>query len=111
MKSKKSLITILVILSVLLLAIFILNKKPQETTEDIAKCIGNNSVLYVQLGCHACETQEKLFGENIKHITKVDCWFEREKCTDIQVTPTWTIKGQKYEGVQSIEQLKNLTNC
>ena len=41
----------------------------------------------------------------------IDCFYEQEKCTNIQYTPTWIINGQKYEGFQSIEKLKELTGC
>jgi hypothetical protein len=111
MKFKKSWISIIIILGVIGLAIFLLNNKKNETPEDIAKCIGKNSVLYIQLGCHACKSQEDLFGESYQYLTKVDCWFERDKCTEIKFTPTWIIKGEKYEGVQTIETLRNMTMC
>ncbi len=105
------LISILVIIAVVLLAIFLINNKKPETPDEIAKCIGRNSVLYTQLGCHACESQKNLFGESYQYLNKIDCWFEGDKCSDIQKTPTWLIKGEKYEGVQSIDKLKELTGC
>jgi len=110
---KKSWITWIIILAVVLLAIFILNKSPNETTEEIAKCIGENSELYIQLGCHACETQEDMFGENYQYLTTIDCFYERDKCMDkeIQGTPTWIIDEQEYLGVLSLEELKTLTGC
>ena len=76
-------------------------------------CIGQNSELYIQLGCHACETQEELFGENYQYLNSIDCFFEREQCIDagITATPTWIIDGKKYIGVQNIEKLKELTGC
>ena len=89
----------------------ILSKKHPETPENIVKCIGENSELYGQLGCSACKKQEELFGENSKYLTIIDCWNEREKCLEIEYTPTWIIKGEKYVGVQSIEKLKELTGC
>lgn len=112
MKRKTAgLISILVIMTVVSLAIFLMNSRKAETPDEVAKCIGRNSVLYIQLGCHACETQKKLFGESYQYLNKIDCWFEGDKCLDIQKTPTWIIKGEKYEGVQSIDKLKELTGC
>ncbi|RLG11446.1 hypothetical protein DRN73_05325 [Candidatus Pacearchaeota archaeon] len=110
---KKSLITILVILAVIILSIIILARPHTETSKEIAKCIGENSELYVQLGCHACEYQEKLFGENYKYLNKTDCFYDREKCIkkEIQGTPTWIINNIKYLGARSIEELKKLTGC
>jgi len=102
------------ILIILLIIIFVLIVKfwpTPQTSEEIAKCIGKNSVLYVQLGCHACETQKEMFGDNADYLTKIDCTFESEKCSQIETTPTWKIKGELYRGVQSIEKLQELTGC
>jgi hypothetical protein len=110
--NKKTWLTFGVILCVLIFAIILINYKPNyETSEELAKCIGENSILYVQLGCHACETQEEMFAENYGLLNTVDCFYEREKCTDIQVTPTWEIDRELYEGVQSVDKLKELTGC
>ena len=108
---KRSWITILIIIAVIALAVLILNKPTPETPEEIAKCIGENSVLYTQLGCHACEIQEDLFGENYQYLNVIDCFFAQDKCSDITATPTWIIKDEKYVGVRSVEQLQELTGC
>lgn len=107
----KKLVSAIIILWVIILSIIILNKSPEKISEQTAKCIGENSKLYVQLGCNACKTQEEMFGENIKYLNKTDCWFEKEKCSEIKYTPTWIIKGEEYIGVQSIKKLKELTGC
>lgn len=110
---KDKLITILIILLVLIISFFLLKKSSPETTEEIAKCIGKNSILYVQLGCIHCENQKELFGESVKYLEIVDCWFEKEKCNtnEITATPTWIINNKKYEEVQSIKKLQKLTGC
>jgi hypothetical protein len=101
-----------IILAVIFFAVILINYKPvRQSTTDVAKCIGKNSIVYVQLGCHACETQEQMFGDDYQYLNVVDCFYERDKCTEIQATPTWEIKGQYYKGVQSIETLKELTGC
>lgn len=113
-KRNKSLwITVAVIAAVVVFALMVTNGPKSETTEEIAKCIGENSELYVQLGCRHCETQEKMFGENLKFLEKTDCFFENEICNDKQITatPTWIINGQKYQGVQEIARLQELTGC
>ena len=110
----RNIITWIVIFLVLFIAFYLIlsrNKDKPQTSEEIAKCIGENAVLYVQLGCHACETQERMFGNNTKYLNIVDCFEQREKCSSIKYTPTWIINNQKYTGVQSIEKLKLLTNC
>jgi hypothetical protein len=110
-KKLRSAITIFIIIAVILLAFFLLKNKEQETSEEIAKCIGKNSILYTQLGCHACGSQKELFGESYQNLNIIDCWYEREKCANIQYTPTWVINGKEYVGVQTIEKLQELTNC
>lgn len=108
---KKSSVTILIILGVIIFATIILIKSNGNIDEELAKCIGENSELYVQLGCNACGTQTDKFGENKKYLNVIDCWKEREKCSGIEYTPTWIIEGEKYIGVQSIDKLKELTGC
>lgn len=113
MRSKNNLITIMIIIGVVLLAIIIINIKPKEIDEEITKCIGEKSELYTQLGCHACKTQEEIFGESYSNLNVIDCFYEQEKCIDkkITATPTWIINNEKYIGVQSLESLKSLTGC
>jgi len=111
-KNKKgNIITVLIILAVILLAGLILNRPSPDVPKDLAKCIGEKTELYIQLGCHACETQLEMFGENKKHLNVIDCFFEKEKCTDIKYTPTWKIQGQDYSRVFSIEELKRMIKC
>jgi len=110
---KNTLINLVIVICVVILAVIILlnSGKAPETTEEIAKCIGENSILYVQLGCSHCRDQEDMFGEFKDKLTIIDCFYERDKCADIEATPSWKIKGELYEGVQSIENLKELTGC
>ena len=108
---KSKLVTWIVIIVVILVAVLIMTKAHPETDSEVAKCIGENAVLYTQLGCHACEKQKDIFGDNYEHLNVVDCWFEREKCGDVEYTPTWIIKGEKYVGLKSIQELKELTDC
>ena len=92
-------------------SVILIVKSSPEPNGDVAKCIGQKSILYTQLGCHACKIQQDMFGENYQYLNVVDCWVEREKCGEIEATPTWVIDGQKYRSVQSIEKLKELTGC
>jgi cytochrome c biogenesis protein CcdA len=105
-KKYKSQLIILGIILVVLLVIFIPAKKVAETEEEIAKCIGEKSTLYVQVGCSHCRTQENILGENINYIEIVDCFYEPERCSKIKATPTWEINGEYYIGVKSFDELK-----
>ena len=113
-KTISTLITVFIILILASLILWSFFKKPQNsTTEELTKCIGENSILYVQLGCTHCETQEEMFGENYKYLNVVDCVYEEEKCINagIKATPTWIIKNKVYEGFQTKDKLKEITGC
>lgn len=113
---KSKLITIISIIIILLIAGGIIYWKNQGfavqniPSEEVAKWIGEHSVLYVQTTCSHCRDQEALFGDNVKYLNMVD-ESQMQKFIDegIEATPTWVINGQKYVGVQSIEKLKELT--
>lgn len=108
---KRVLITIIIIFGVIVLSHFVLNKSHPDIDKETAQCIGQNSVIYIQFGCSHCKDQEEIFGEDYQYLNVVDCFFELEKCGGITHTPTWVIDNKKYEGVQSIEKLKELTGC
>lgn len=116
---KEKLVTFGIVVVILLLAGGMLYFKNfgggvvQDTpAESVAKWIGSHSILYVQTGCVHCEEQEDLFGINVRYLNIVNCLENPQECNDAEIvkTPTWIIDGQKYEGVQSIEKLKELTN-
>jgi len=111
MKIKKSWITLGIIFIIVIISIIILATRGNGVSEELTNCIGENSELYTQLGCRACEIQEQKFGKNYQYLNIIDCFYEREKCSQIIYTPTWIIKGNQYIGVQSIETLKELTGC
>ena len=81
--------------------------------KELAKCIGENSILYVKEGCSACAKQKEMFGSSFKELNVIDCAFESIKCREAGITavPTWFINDEYYKGVKSIEKLKELTNC
>lgn len=114
-KTKNILTTILFVALAVAIGVVVmsLTQKPQNTDADVAKCIGKNSVLYVQLGCHACENQKKIFGDNYQFLNIVDCFYTQDKCIEknITATPTWVIDGEKYVGVQTSQLLMDLTGC
>jgi len=79
-------------------------------SEEVAKWIGNHSVMYSQTGCIHCKEQLDLFGDNAKYLNIID-EKDMQKFIDagITATPTWIINGQKYVGKKTIEELKELT--
>jgi hypothetical protein len=116
-KALNIIVTGAIIIAVALIAFFAIKGKTTGNValdENVAKWIGEHSVVYVQAGCHACVAQEQLFGDSWKYINAVDCIAsesEKQACVteEIAATPTWIINGQKYVGVQTIDALKELT--
>ena len=108
---KKIWVTAIIVFIVVIISVIIINSKGNDVSKEIATCIGENSELYTQFGCHACQIQEEMFGKSYQYLNVIDCWYEREKCLHIQYTPVWIINNKKYTGVQSIEKLKELTGC
>lgn len=108
---KDKVITTFIVLLILLIAFIVISNKGGETSEDVAKCIGEKSILYVQNGCPHCRTQEEMFGENLKYLNIIICNENWEACQNILGTPSWEINGKLIESVQSIEKLQELTGC
>lgn len=111
LQMKKIWWTVIVIVAVIVFVLIIKNQQNQIVEEELAKCIGENSVLYVQFGCHACEIQEDMFGDYVDYLEIIDCFYKKGLCAGITSTPTWEINGARYKGVQSIDKLKELTGC
>lgn len=107
----RRIITLIFILVTLIIVFIVVMKNGNHADENLAKCIASKSTLYVATGCVACDYQEKLFGTSFKYFNAIDCAVTPESCQDIQATPTWIINNEKIVGVQTIEKLKQLTNC
>lgn len=100
---------ILIILGILMLSVIILSfNNPNQVSEEFAKHLGENSILYISNGCLHCHQQLEMFGEYVTYLNIIDCTKEPHKCLEAEIirVPTWIIDSEKYEGVQSIEELK-----
>ena len=111
-KDTKVYLILSIIIILIIIAIFWL-KGNGEINEKEAICVGENSVLYVKLGCPACEKQKEMFGEFYQYLTIIDCSNNLQECMDAEIigTPTWIINEKLHPRVQSIEKLKQLTGC
>ena len=111
---KKNPITLIIIILVVLGGVYFISKGTSpEPEKEIIQCLKEKSKLYVQLGCHACERQKEILGESYRNLNVIDCFYEREKCIEKQIsaTPTWIINNKRYEGYKSIDELKKIANC
>jgi glutaredoxin len=82
--------------------------------ENFAKCLGQNSILYVKAGCPHCANQEEMFGDYLVHLNIVDCAISPEKCQEagIEYVPTWIINGEKQaSGSVSLQELAKISGC
>jgi hypothetical protein len=119
--NKNKLITIGIVMAILLVAggiIYFKNFTGAITldipSEEVAKWIGEHSVLYFSPTCSHCIDQENLFGKNVKYLNMVDSTIPEnlQKYEDVGGDghiPMWRINNQNYYGVQSVEKLKELT--
>ena len=69
--------------------------------------------MYASKTCSHCEQQKQILGEYLSLFNIVDCLDNQEECSDklIEAVPAWIINNQKYVGVKSLEELKNLAGC
>ena len=112
MKIKKKMLGNIIFVIAIVIILYLLFYNPSERTDqETIECLAKNSVVYVKLGCVACDAQEEIFGENWAKMNVIDCFFEKEKCSGIINTPTWVINGEKIAGARSIAQLKELAGC
>ena len=116
--NKKNKVTIVIILAIIILTGVIIYLKTYDLGEElvpkeIAQCIGDNSVMYSQTGCHFCKIQKDMFGSSVKYLNIIECDYQPAICNALAIsgTPTWIIDEIQYTGVQPIETLQNLTGC
>lgn len=86
-----------------------------STTEidKLSICLNKNSIMYGSDSCPYCIKQKELFGDSFKYIKYIDCLKNREAClnADIKAFPTWVINGKSYEGLKTLQELKELSGC
>lgn len=106
-----------------LLAIFMLSAcgeaKDGKYTE-LAKCLTSKGVIfYGAYWCSHCLNQKKMFGNDFKYVTYVECTAggadaDPEACkkAGIQRFPSWFFPGQGIvEGEMQLEELAVKANC
>jgi len=110
---KTTWLSLIIVLAIIALTIYVLSIKPPTAGEQFAKCVAEKATLYVQTGCFACAKQEELFGENLQHLTKINCAINPQECinNEIMQTPTWIIGNEKKIGYKTLEELSELTGC
>jgi len=113
---KSRLINLGIVISVILIAvaiIYIQSRFSPNLDEELVKCIGANSTLYVQKGCSHCQTQKNKFGDKLELLEIVDCTKTPEECVEVGImsVPTWIFNNTHIKGTYEIEELKEMMGC
>lgn len=112
---KKETIFLIAIVLIIIAIIFTINyaRGNGNHTEETMQCIADNSILFVSKTCGHCANQKQILGDSLNLFQIHDINDEVELASQYSVTrvPTWIINEQKYEGVRSVSQLKELTRC
>jgi len=113
--NKKNILIILILALIVTSIILIINyaQRNGNNDEEVIQCIAKNSQLIVKEGCPACASQKTILKDYLNEFELIDCAYDAQKCMDLGIThvPTWIIKGEKYEKVHTIKELKELTGC
>lgn len=114
MKRSISILLVVIILIIGVIAVIsYLKGNNNNIDEETARCIASKSQLYVKTGCSHCLQQEQILGNYLSLFNITDCLNNIEICSDkmIEFIPAWIINNQKYYGVKSLKELKDLAGC
>ena len=105
---------------IVLIVLCILSKKQHPTVilqntkkVELPKDTKNNKqsnkkmVMYGRDSCPWCSKQKKEMGDEMQHITYVNCETSPDECRKASVSalPTWVINGKKFEGFMPKDQV------
>jgi len=115
-KSKKPILFVaIIIILLIIIGVLLLKYLPKESNldHDVMSCIGSNSLLVASKGCGYCHNQIEMLGDNKDDFNIIYCDEDEQFCIDNQIAgvPTWIINEEKFVGVRTIDELKELTNC
>jgi glutaredoxin len=83
--------------------------------EDVLKCIAQKSKVFVSPTCPACAGQKQILGDNFEDFEIINIYDpandEEVKKYDFSHIPAWVINEKVFEGVKTIEELKELSGC
>ena len=115
-KSKKPNLFVAIIIVLLIITCVLLLKylpKSSNLDKEVMSCIGEKSILVASKGCGYCHNQIEMFGDNEDSFNIIYCDEDEQFCIDNQIAgvPTWIINEEKFVGLRTIDELKELTNC
>ena len=111
-KETKTYLALVIIVVLIVVAIIWLKNRPTVNNE-VVQCIAKNSTMIISKTCSACAYQKEILGESLRYFNAIDITEHPEVIEQygISEVPTWLIDGEKYTGVQTLKNLKELTKC
>jgi hypothetical protein len=106
-----SLILLIILFSIITVSSYA--KKPGKY-DEFAKCLTEKgAIIYGNDYCSYTINQLSFFGKSKKYLNYVKCAYNERLCNEkeIEITPTWEIKGEMYLQVQTFERLSALSGC
>lgn len=95
-------------------------EKQDGKYKDLAMCLTEKGVkMYGAFWCSHCGNQKKMFGDDVKYITYIECDArgkdadpEACKTAGVESYPTWTFPGQEpIIGEVALSKLAERANC
>ena len=100
--------SLVVVLIVVGIGFSFVNSQKPAFLDDFAKCLTEKgAVMYGASFCKYSSAQKGMFGNSFKFVDYRDFG----ENSDVRVTPTWFIDGNKYENVQTLDRLASITGC
>ncbi len=93
------------------------NNFDNASLETLAKCLEEKGVkFYGTSGCGYCKKQKEMFGEAAQYLPYIECADEKTRyiCEEAEIgpVPTWDFPdGKRVSGLQSLEELAELSGC
>jgi hypothetical protein len=103
-----SILAVLILMTAIGMRTYV-NRTKTEQWDDFAKCLTEKgAVMYGNMQtCKYTQHQAGMFGSSFKYLNYKDF----SENSDVRITPTWYINGEKLEGEQSFETLAEKTGC
>lgn len=111
---KYSLIIGLLIATIIFGYTFYIRGQSPGEYDNFAKCLTEKqAIIYGNDYCQYTAKQLNMFGNSGKYLNYVKCADNEGLCNEknVKITPTWEINNESYSGIQSFEELSQLTGC
>jgi len=83
-----------------------------DIDNDFEDCLKEKDIVLYISSSDTIKTLDKLqTSEYLTEIELVNCFITKNKCVDINSFPTWDIKGIRFIGDLSVEELAEITGC